>query len=205
MQTGTAGIELIKSFEGIRLNAYKDSAGVWTIGYGHTNNVYNGMTITSEEAETLLKNDLKQFEYYVNTYVSVNINQNQFDALVSFTYNVGGGAFKQSTLLEKLNNGDMNGAADEFGKWIYAGGIKLNGLIRRRNAERELFLKEIIERDEEMEKIYNWTLEVPECGRPTIQKLLDKGYLHGNEKGELRITETALQVYVVNDRAGCYD
>lgn len=138
--TSQAGVNLIKSFEGLRLTAYQDSAGVWTIGYGHTSGVYSGMKITEAKAEEYLKSDLKSAEKTVNNKVTYAINQNQFDALVSFTFNVGGGNFGSSTLLKKLNQGDINGAADEFGKWIKADGKVLDGLVKRRAAEKEMFL-----------------------------------------------------------------
>ncbi|MTK06835.1 MAG: glycoside hydrolase family protein [Hungatella sp.] len=138
--TSQAGINLIKSFEGLRLTAYQDSVGVWTIGYGHTSGVKSGMTITEAQAEAYLKSDLKSAENTVNNKVTYAISQNQFDALVSFTFNLGGGNFGSSTLLKKLNQGDINGAANEFDKWIYAGGEVLDGLVKRRAAEKEMFL-----------------------------------------------------------------
>ncbi len=134
------GVDLIKSFEGCVLKAYQDSAGVWTIGYGHTKGVHSGMTISATQAEDYLKSDLAMFEQAVNNCVTVSITQNVFDALVSFSFNVGGAALKKSTLLAKLNKGDINGAAAEFDKWVYAGKRVLPGLIRRRAAEKELFL-----------------------------------------------------------------
>lgn len=138
--TSQKGIDLIKSFEGCRLTAYQDSVGVWTIGYGHTAGVYQGMKITEEQAESYLRSDLSTSESAVNNYVTYAINQNQFDALVSFTFNLGSGSLKNSTLLKKLNAGDIEGAANEFDKWVYAGGVALEGLVKRRAAEKELFL-----------------------------------------------------------------
>ena len=142
MKTSNNGINLIKEFEGCKLTAYKCPAGVWTIGYGHTKNVKQGMKITNEHATNLLKDDLKTYEGYVNKYVKVKLNQNQFDALVSFTFNCGGGALKSSTLLKKLNKGDYTGAANELLRWNKAGGKVLAGLTRRRKAEKTLFLKQ---------------------------------------------------------------
>lgn len=144
-KTATRGIELIKEFEGCRLTAYKCPAGVWTIGYGHTGTVdgkavASGMTITAAKATQLLKSDLAKFEAAVNSYVTAPITQNMFDALVSFTYNCGAGALKSSTLLKKLNARDYDGSAAEFPKWNKAGGKVLNGLVRRRERERQLFL-----------------------------------------------------------------
>ena len=146
MQISNAGISLIKEFEGCRLKAYQDSVGVWTIGYGWTQPVDGrkigpGMVIDQSTAERLLKCGLVQYEQGVNQLVKVIITQGQFDALVSFAYNLGLRSLSTSTLLRKLNAGDKQGAADEFGKWVNAGGVRLNGLVKRRAAERELFLK----------------------------------------------------------------
>jgi GH24 family phage-related lysozyme (muramidase) len=145
MRVSESGINLIKQFEGCELTAYQDSVSVWTIGYGWTHPV-NGkkidssMTIDQQTAEQLLKSGVVQYEQGVSQLVNVGINQNQFDALVDFAYNLGVDALKGSTLLKKLNAGDYAGAADEFPKWVNAGGVRLNGLVKRRNAERELFL-----------------------------------------------------------------
>lgn len=142
--TGDKGIDLIKSFEGLKLNAYICPAGIPTIGYGTTRvngqTVQMGSIITESQAVGYLKADLQQFESAVNGAVKVPVTQNQFDALVSFTYNLGAGNLRSSTLLKKLNAGDYAGAADEFPKWNKAGGKELAGLTRRRNAERDLFL-----------------------------------------------------------------
>lgn len=142
MKTSKNGIELIKKYEGCRLTAYKCPANVWTIGYGHTKNVKKGMKITKAEAESYLKDDLNTYENAVNKYVKVPLNQNQFDALVSFSFNCGTGALKTSTLLKKLNKKDYKGAANEFLRWNKANGKVLNGLTKRRKEERGLFMKE---------------------------------------------------------------
>ena len=141
MKTSDVGIELIKKYEGCYLKAYKCPAGVWTIGYGHTNGVKSGMVITKDQAVTYLKNDLITYERAVNSYVKVPLTQNQFDALVSFSFNCGTAALKHSTLLKKLNSGYYDGAANEFTKWNKSNGKVLNGLVRRRQEEKELFLK----------------------------------------------------------------
>ena len=133
------GINLIKEFEGFRHNAYQDSVGVWTIGYGHTLTARQGMKISRTEGEELLKKDLVRFEKAVRR-VNVPLNQNQFDALVSFAFNVGVGAFGGSTLLKRLNKGDYQGAANELMRWVHAGGRQLRGLVRRRQHEQQLFL-----------------------------------------------------------------
>ncbi|CAH3799777.1 Lysozyme RrrD [Enterobacter cloacae] len=145
MQTSEKGIALIKEFEGCKLTAYQDSVGVWTIGYGWTQPVDGkpiraGMTIKQETAERLLKTGLVSYESDVSRLVKVGLTQGQFDALVSFTYNLGARSLSTSTLLRKINAGDYAGAADEFLRWNKAGGKVLNGLTRRREAERALFL-----------------------------------------------------------------
>lgn len=144
MNISETGIQLIKKFEGCSLKAYKCPAGIWTIGYGHTSGVKEGQTITKKEAEAYLKQDLTTFETLVSNLVTVAINQNQFDALVSFCYNLGPGNLRSSTLLKRINAGDFNGAAEEFDRWIYAGGKKLSGLVKRRAAEKALFLQPFI-------------------------------------------------------------
>ncbi|MCM6990319.1 lysozyme [Enterobacter hormaechei] len=145
MQTSDKGIALIKQFEGCKLTAYQDSVGIWTIGYGWTQPVDGkpiraGMTIKQETAERLLKTGLVSYESDVSRLVKVGVTQGQFDSLVSFTYNLGARSLSTSTLLRKLNAGDYAGAADEFLRWNKAGGKVLNGLTRRREAERALFL-----------------------------------------------------------------
>lgn len=141
MKTSINGIELIKLFEGCSLKAYKCPAGVLTIGYGFTGNVRPDDIITKEEAEELLIKTLKKFEDAVNILVKVPLNQNQFDALVSFTYNCSINSLKNSTLLKLINKHDFIKAADEFLKWNKANGKELAGLTRRREIERKLFLK----------------------------------------------------------------
>jgi len=134
------GFALTRSFEGLRLTAYQDCGGVWTIGYGHTGpEVRAGLTITEAKAETLLRSDLAASETCVNRAVNVPIAQNQFDALVDFCFNCGRGNLLQSTLLRKVNIGDFTGAAAQFGLWDHAAGEVVEGLVRRRKAEAELF------------------------------------------------------------------
>ncbi len=145
MQISNKGIELIKQFEGLRLDAYQDSVGVLTIGYGWTQPVdgkpiTKGMTIKPEVAERLLKAGLVSYESDVSKLVKVKLTQGQFDALVSFAYNLGSRSLSTSTLLTRLNAGDYAGAANEFPRWNKAGGKVLAGLTRRREAERALFL-----------------------------------------------------------------
>ena len=140
MQISQAGIDLIKSFEGCRLVAYPDEGGTWTIGYGHTAGVVEGMTITAAEAEQFLADDLVQYAGYVTDYVTVPLLQHQFDALVSFTYNLGPGTLRHSDLLAFLNAGQYNRAADAFLEYDHADGVVVQGLANRRQAERTLFL-----------------------------------------------------------------
>ncbi|WP_336021457.1 lysozyme, partial [Acinetobacter pittii] len=144
--TSDVGVDLITGFEGTRFKAYDDGVGVWTIGTGTTVypngvKVKKGDTCTAEQAKTYFKHDLAKFEKAVNESVTVPLTQNQFDALVSLTYNIGSGAFKSSNLLKLLNKGDYQGAADQLLRWNKAKGKVLNGLVRRREAERTLFLK----------------------------------------------------------------
>jgi lysozyme len=139
MNIGQKGIELIKHFEGCELEAYKCPAGVWTIGYGHIKGVSEGMSITQEQAEQMLLDELKEYENYINELVVVDLSQNQFDALVSWVYNLGPANLKSSTLLKVLNSGDYAGVPDQIERWNKAGGKVLEGLIRRRQAESSLF------------------------------------------------------------------
>lgn len=140
------GIELIKSFEGLRLKAYKCPAGVWTIGYGHTKGVKEGDVITEQEAEDMLKKDVVGFEINVRGAVIPNLNDHQYDALTSFAYNVGLGNFRKSTLLRLINSGitAREDITNQFMRWVYAGGKKLTGLVRRRTAEAELYFLPVV-------------------------------------------------------------
>lgn len=141
MKIGNKGLELIKQFEGLELTAYRCPAGVLTIGYGSTGkHVKEGMTITEAEAEELLKDDVRRFEECVTDAVEVDLTQDEFDALVSFAFNVGCGAFMGSTLLKLLNNGDKHSAAQQLLRWDKSAGKVLAGLARRRAAERQVFL-----------------------------------------------------------------
>ena len=133
------GLSLIKKFEGCKLEAYKCSAGVWTIGYGHTTGVKEGDVCTQEEAEKLLRGDIFKFEEYVQDSVKVDLDQSQFDALVAWTFNLGPGNLRSSTMLKKLNNGEYESVPFEMRRWNKAGGKTLDGLIRRRQAESLLF------------------------------------------------------------------
>ncbi len=140
METSENGIELIKKFEGKRQVAYQDEAGVWTIGYGHTKDVYKGQLIIESRADKMLAEDLKVYEGIVNEQVKVPLNQNQFDALVSWTFNLGEKNLKKSTMLKKLNEGDFDSVPTEMKRWNIVAGKVSKGLINRREAEVSLFL-----------------------------------------------------------------
>ncbi len=143
--------DFIKNYEKLELKTYQDEAGVWTVGYGHTGkNIVKNMTITQSQADSFLSNDLSKFESTVNQYVKVPLSQNQFDALVAFSYNIGMGGFKNSTLLKLLNNSDYEGASLEFQKWnkITINGEKKtsDGLSVRRYDEENIFKDNIYNR-----------------------------------------------------------
>ena len=145
MTVSLFGVDLICGFEGKRLFAYDDGVGVWTIGFGTTVypngiRVKKGDTCTEAQAKAYMAHDLKKFESAVNNAVKVPLNQNQFDALVSLAYNIGTGAFSESTLVKKLNANNIRGAADQFDVWVNAGGKRMQGLVNRRAKEKALFL-----------------------------------------------------------------
>jgi lysozyme len=145
MQVSANGIALTKSFESCRLTAYPDpgtGAEPWTCGWGSTGaDIREGTVWTQAQADTRLHEDLDRAGQAVNGLVHVVLSQPQFDALCDFTYNAGAGNFRSSTLLRLLNAGDMAGAADQFDRWVFAGGQIMPGLVRRRAAEKALFLK----------------------------------------------------------------
>lgn len=146
MHVSPSGVDLICNFEGLRLKAYDDGVGVWTIGFGTTKypngiRVKKGDTCTLDQAKAYMQNDVKSFEQTVNNTVKVPLNQNQFDALVSLAYNIGTNAFSKSTLVKKLNANDIRGAAYQFDVWVNAGGKRMQGLVNRRTVEKALFLK----------------------------------------------------------------
>lgn len=133
-------LDKLKSWEGLRLAAYPDSGGVWTIGYGHTGkDVYKGRKITTAESEDLLLADLTRFERAVDEAVTVPLTDNQFGALVSFAFNVGEAAFAGSTLVKLLNGGDYNSVPAQLARWVHAGGRRVQGLVNRRAAEAGLW------------------------------------------------------------------
>ena len=139
MNISVEGISLIKKFEGCELEAYQDSVGVWTIGYGHTKDVKQGDKINQDEAEHLLEEEMPEYEGYINDMVEVSLEQCQFDALVSWVYNLGPTNLSSSTLLKVLNEGDYDEVPFQIKRWNKAGGKVLEGLTRRREAEALLF------------------------------------------------------------------
>lgn len=164
MKISQTGIDLIKSFEGCYLKAYKCPAGVWTIGYGHTGGVKEGQTINHAQAVVMLQTDLTSYEMAVNTNVKVAINQNQFDALVSFAFNCGNNALRTSVLLKLLNQGDYIAAANQFDLWVNGGGKRLSGLVRRRAAEKALFLENVSVTPQEDKDLSNGVSKIIKSG-----------------------------------------
>ena len=139
MNISQEGISLIKKFEGCELKAYQDSVGVWTIGFGHTKGVKEGDEITQDMAETMLEEEMPEYEGYINNMVSAPLKQCQYDALCAWVYNLGPTNLKESTLLKLLNAGDYHLIPSQIKRWNKAGGETLKGLIRRREAEALLF------------------------------------------------------------------
>ena len=140
MKITSAGLSIIKEFEGFRANAYRDPVGIWTIGYGFTKGVKQGDTITRAEAEIRLRRELVEYERGVERATKGHATQPQFDALVSFAFNVGVAGMARSTVIKRHNEGDHQAAARAFGLWNRAGGRELPGLTRRRAAESALYL-----------------------------------------------------------------
>ena len=139
MKTSNNGIDLIKHFEGCETEAYLCPAGVWTIGYGHIKGVQEGDVITEQQAHDMLVEELEEYEGYIKDFVEVPLSQNQFDALVSWVYNLGSGNLKSSTLLKVLNSRDYDGVPEQILRWNKANGQVIEGLARRRESEAELF------------------------------------------------------------------
>ena len=171
MKTSQVGIDLIKKYEGCKLTAYKCPAGKWTIGYGHTKTAKKGQKISRERAEELLKEDLKNYEKAVNKHVSAPLTQNQFDALVSFTYNCGTGALRTSTLLKNLNAKNYKGASAEFTRWNKSNGRVLKGLTQRRKAEQTLFNKKAEQKVYTVRKGDNLT-KIAKANKTSVERLV---------------------------------
>lgn len=145
MNVPSEAYDLARAFEGLRLNPYRDAAGYWTVGYGHllsrdkSEGASDFPSITHKEAEALLASDLEKAARSVLRLCPVPLTEGRFSALIDFTFNLGSGNLQISTLRKLVNRGDMTEAIEEFHKWVYAGGIKLPGLVRRRAAEAEIF------------------------------------------------------------------
>lgn len=210
MDINQEGFKLIKDFEGFRAKAYICPAGVLTIGYGTTGGrVRPGMVIEEKTAEQWLLEDVRKFEDGVELRVKVKLGSNQFSALVCFTYNVGLGAFEKSTMLRKLNSSDYLGAAAEFDRWVKGGGRTLPGLVRRRTAEKKLFLKSdgaLIQepnaikpfQSNRLEITHPTYLKVKTCSHARLESGKEKVAIpagcefpflaHAEEKGHIKVT-----------------
>ena len=139
MKISEDGLELIKKFEVCETSAYQDSVGVWTIGFGHTKGVEEGQTCSIEDAESMLADEMDEYEGYINNMVKVDLQQHEFDALVAWVYNLGPTNLGESTMLKVLNGGQFDRVPDEMNRWTRAGGEILEGLVRRRQAESLMF------------------------------------------------------------------
>ena len=139
MKISEDGLELIKKFEGCETSAYQDNVGVWTIGFGHTKGVEEGQTCSIEDAESMLADEMDEYEGYINNMVKVDLQQHEFDSLVAWVYNLGPTNLGESTMLKVLNGGQFDRVPDEMNRWTRAGGEILEGLVRRRQAESLMF------------------------------------------------------------------
>ena len=139
MKISEDGLELIEKFEGCETSAYQDSVGVWTIGFGHTKGVEEGQTCSIEDAESMLADEMDEYEGYINNMVKVDLQQHEFDSLVAWVYNLGPTNLGESTMLKVLNGGQFDRVPDEMNRWTRAGGKILEGLVRRRQAESLMF------------------------------------------------------------------
>ena len=139
MKISEDGLELIKKFEGCETSAYQDSVGVWTIGFGHTKDVEEGQTCSIEDAESMLTDEMDEYEGYINNMVKVDLQQHEFDSLVAWVYNLGPTNLGESTMLKVLNGGQFDRVPNEMNRWTRAGGEILEGLVRRRQAESLMF------------------------------------------------------------------
>lgn len=208
---GQAGLDLIKKWEGCRLHAYKDAVGVWTIGWGHTGQVDGhpvgaGMSISQRKADALLLDDLTGYAAAVNSPAYVpftkELNDNQRDALISFAYNCGIGSLRQL-----CKDRTMDKIPNHITAYVHgANGERLEGLVSRRKAEKELYLTPVYEKKVEgdgMEKRYNAIDEIPEWGQEAVQKLVDKKALSGDGAG-LYLSLDMIRMIVILDRAGAF-
>jgi lysozyme len=180
MKMSAKGIGLLKQFEGSRLRAYRDGGGVWTIGYGHTAMAggiapKSGMTITQQQADDLLANDLVKYENGVKASLTRVPNQNQFDAMVSLCYNIGTGGFRKSSVARLFNDGNMGGAANAFLLWNKDNGKVVSGLTKRRKAEMALFLTGVsivASKPAPIPAQEPVSAPVDDAGKPSIQKVM---------------------------------
>ena len=200
LKTSENMIAVIKKFEGLRLKAYKCPAGVYTIGYGHTENVFADSEISELMADQILRKDLKNFEQAINN-LDLPLLQCEFDALVSFAFNVGIGNFNKSTLKKLLLQKKFFYAAKEFDKWVYAGGKKLSGLQARRNKERKIFECQKVEdyQDSEIDSLIENLSDDLKHSKSEIKKSeyqKNIAYLIENKILKSRITEL---LEIIND------
>lgn len=200
LKTSESMIAVIKKFEGLRLKAYKCPAGVYTIGYGHTENVNADSEISELTADQILRKDLKRFEQTIND-MDLPLLQCEFDALVSFTFNVGIGNFNKSTLKKLLLQKKFFYAAKEFDKWVFAGGKKLSGLQNRRNKERKIFEGRKLEdyQDSELDSLIETLSDDLKHSQSEIKKSeyqKNIAYLIENKILKSRITEL---LEIIND------
>jgi lysozyme len=196
MKTSHDGLTLLKEFEGLRLRAYKCPAGVWTIGYGHTSEagppkVFPDMAISRDAAEAILRRDIVEYEEGVEKLVQVEITQGQFDALVSFAYNVGVPQLERSTLLKRINAEEFDRVPAEFMKWTKGGGRELPGLVRRRRAEVKLWrgLSETGSVDHEQSRV---PPDKPEATRKITQSREANGAVIAGAGGAAAIVQEVL-------------
>lgn len=206
LSTSNKGIDLIKEFEGCRLKAYRCPAGIWTIGYGHTTAagppaVLPGMVITQDRAEEILRTDLGQFERAIGRYVKVDLTQHQFDALVSFAYNVGIGSMilseppglARSTLLKRVNAGRFDDVPAEFMKWTRGGGRELPGLVRRRRAEAGLWRGVDKDGAQSLSET-RFTPDVPQSKRTIIQSKEANGAAIAGGAGTIAVIQEVVPI-----------
>ena len=149
MRTSDAGKEFIKDFEGCKLEAYQCSGGVWTIGYGHTRHVQEGDKITNKEADAFLVKDIEMVEHHVDRLVNVHLLRNEWDAIVSWCFNLGCGNLRSSTLLVQINEGNLDKVSEQIVRWNKAGGKVVAGLTRRRKAEAAMFDNKVDDESDE--------------------------------------------------------
>lgn len=197
MKTSDRGVQLIQSFEGFRSKAYRDVVGVWTIGYGFTKGVKEGDTITKGQADDKMRRAvLPEFENEVFVACKVRPNQNQFDAMVSFAYNVGVGGFRRSSVLKAHNRGDHQSAGRAFHLWNKAGGKVYPGLVRRRAAEAALYLEPVP--DDVSDPVDGPIDEMPQAidpERPMTQSSINRaGVVAGGTAAVATVAETVRTV-----------